>query len=277
MQLDRALRDPRNDGVIAVTGGWNSIELLRQIDFDALRDGERKTICGMSDITTLTTAFATVLGWQTFYGPNLVMIGNGPWSDRWVADAAALLTGATNPIELTDPDQAWTKDSFAPGGDGRPIPLSPMRAVRTGTSEGAIFGGHLGTLTLLSGTRFWPCFDGPTILFIEDDALLGRGTLPEALRRLEALLLDERLARNLSGLVVGRFEPAGEVDSGHLADALRSIDALSTAPVVIDAPFGHTRPVATLPIGGTAVLAALPSGVELRVQASADGRSAVRA
>jgi muramoyltetrapeptide carboxypeptidase LdcA involved in peptidoglycan recycling len=106
------------------------------------------------------------------------------------------------------------------------------------------------------------------MLFVEDDALLGQGTLPEALRRLEALLLDTELLRRLTALVVGRFEPDAEITRDHFTQALLDIAPLRGIPIVIDAPFGHTRPATAFSVGGWCRLDAIANDVDLVVDNS---------
>lgn len=268
-QLMDALLDDDADGIIALSGGWNSIELLRMLDFDVLAHGRPKLVCGMSDITTLTTAFHGGLGWRTVYGPNLDMLGSGPWTDERIAAYCRILAGHTGPFTVTDPPQFWTRDTFGAGGDGVPVTGAPsMSAIRSGSATGRIFGGHLGTLVLLAGTRFWPRFAEPVVLFVEDDALLGPGTLPEAMRRLEALLLDTELLARLTALVVGRFEPTAKINRDQFTQALLDIGPLRGIPIVIDAPFGHTRPATAFPVGGWCRLDATASDVDLVVDSS---------
>jgi muramoyltetrapeptide carboxypeptidase LdcA involved in peptidoglycan recycling len=264
-----ALLDDNADGVIALSGGWNSIELLRTLDFGVLARARPKLVCGMSDITTLTTAFHAGLGWRTIYGPNLDMLGSGLWSDEWIAAYCRMLAGRGGPFTVTDPPQFWTRDTFGALGDGvLVVGAPPMSAIRPGAASGRVFGGHLGTLVLLAGTRFWPQFTEPVVLFVEDDALLGPGTLPEAMRRLEALLLDTALLPRITAVVVGRFEPDAEITRDQLAQALLDMAPLRGIPIVIDAPFGHTRPATALPVGGWCRLDATASDVDLVVRNS---------
>ncbi len=52
------------------------------------------------------------------------------------------------------------------------------------------------------------------------------------------------------GLVLGRYARSGGVTSENLTELLRQIPALRRLPVIANCDFGHTAPIATLPVGG---------------------------
>jgi len=98
---------------------------------------------------------------------------------------------------------------------------------------------------------------------VEDDALLGRSTVPEALRRIDGLLLVDRLRVRLAALVLGRFEPEAGANTEvteMLAATLGSHPALQGVPVVVDVPFGHAVPRIPLPLGAQCTVSAMSHG-----------------
>lgn len=227
-RLASALSSEDYVGVIGGAGGWNSIELLSLLDFGSLRGSPPKVFMGMSDLTTLTTALYARLQWPTVYGANFTMLGVGEWPSADLARYGEILRGSSEPIKVE-------------GESG---------AVRSGHASGRVFGGHLGTLCLLVGTPYWPKFQEPVVLFVEDDALLGSSSLKEALRRLDGLLLIDELRARMSALILGRFETRAETSPEVIAEALVSHPALRTVPLLVDVPFGHAHPGIPLPIGG---------------------------
>lgn len=92
----------------------------------------------------------------------------------------------------------------------------------------------------------------PTILFVEDCFTSG-GDAATFERNLQALCYQEDFG-NVKGVVIGRFQKASEVSSEKLAYIVRNQRALKNLPVLADVDFGHTTPLLTLPIGGTAEL-----------------------
>ena len=63
-----ALRDPSIDAILAVRGGYGSVEILPYLDARELRDA-RKIICGYSDITSLLVYAVCHAGLVAFHGP----------------------------------------------------------------------------------------------------------------------------------------------------------------------------------------------------------------
>ncbi len=247
-ELEAAILDPEVDLVLCGTGGWNAIDVLRHLDWNRL-EGHEKPIVGYSDISVLTTAFHARLGWRTYYGPNLASIANDEDPQFTLGSLLAALAGDVQTLRST---ATMTESGAGPGRPSKKLDDPGMRVVATGVAEGAVFGGNLGTLFLMQGTPFWPDFSGDVILFIEEDALAKEYTLIEALRRVESLLMQPGLVGHVKGLVLGRFQEDAGVSQDNLAEGLRRIESLRGCPLVTGAPFGHTNPVVTLPIGGQA-------------------------
>jgi muramoyltetrapeptide carboxypeptidase len=196
----------------------------------------------------LTTALFAELGWVTYYGPNLASIGEDIDHD-YTIDHLLRATSGLGPFAGDRRTQVAEADTSKPGVFKSVGSDAGMRVTRPGYAEGIVFGGNLGTLFLLQGTRYWPHFDEDVLLCIEEDDLAGEYTLIEALRRIYSLLMQPGLAR-VTGLVLGRFQADAQVRPDLLDEGLLRISRLSGCPIVVDAPFGHTSPQITLPIGG---------------------------
>ena len=88
-----------------------------------------------------------------------------------------------------------------------------------------------------------------TILFIED-CFTSAGDAGAFDRHLQALMYQEDF-KNVKGMVVGRFQKASEVSREKLEFILNKPE-LKHMPIIANVDFGHTTPLTTFPIGGTA-------------------------
>jgi muramoyltetrapeptide carboxypeptidase LdcA involved in peptidoglycan recycling len=156
---------------------------------------------------------------------------------------------ANDPVRL-EPARSWTDDLWFLDQDDRVArPGDGWWAMRPGAATGTVLGTNLCTLNLLQGTGYLPSLAG-AVLMIEDDS---RSDPPTFARDLTSLLqLPD--AGTIRGLAIGRFQ----VDSGMTRPLLEAIverqPVLNGLPVLANVDFGHTFPLATLPIGGTVEL-----------------------
>lgn len=249
--LHAAFADPSVAGILTVIGGFNSNELLPYLDFDLIA-AHPKVFCGYSDITALQNAILARTGLITYSGPH--------WSSWGMRDhfeptgdwfRAAVTT--EDPIAV-EPSTAWTDDAWFADQDTRtPVPNAGWRSLRPGRTSGRIVGGNLCTLNLLQGTANMPSLDG-ALLFIEDD--FESNTV--AFARNLTSLLQQPDADGVTGLVLGRFQEASAVSWEELDEIVARQPALAGKPVLAGVDFGHTSPLLTFPVGGTADLAVGP-------------------
>ena len=90
--LHEAFADPNVDGILTVIGGFNSNQLLRQIDYDLIA-AHPKVFCGFSDITALQNAIYGRSGLVTYSGPHYSSFGMARHFEYTEADF-----GYTTPI-----------------------------------------------------------------------------------------------------------------------------------------------------------------------------------
>jgi muramoyltetrapeptide carboxypeptidase len=245
--LHTAFADPRVAGILTVIGGFNSNELLPHLDWDLIA-AHPKIFCGYSDITALQNAILARTGLVTYSGPHWSSFGMRDHFEQTQQWFTAALFGA-GPIELR-PAQAWTDDLWFADQDHRTIhPGQGWWPLRPGRATGRIVGGNLGTLNLLQGTPYMPSLDG-SLLMIEDDATSDADTFARNLTS----LLQLPGATGVAGLVIGRFQEASGVTRALLEQIIARQDRLARLPVLGNADFGHTNPLATFPIGGRAAL-----------------------
>ena len=215
------------DAIICLRGGYGSMRLLENIDFDLLRR-HPKALVGYSDITALHTAIARHAGFVTFHGAMLKSELLGNKQEPTLSSLFEQLRGQLGAGDCLEHPQAW-----------------PLTTILPGTASGPLLGGNLSLLCATLGTPAELHCDGG-ILFIED--------VNEPLYRVDRLLTQLRLAGKLegiSGVLVGDF--AG-IALEALAPLLRQFFAPLQVPVLAGWRSGHCDPNLTLPMGARVCL-----------------------
>jgi muramoyltetrapeptide carboxypeptidase len=226
----RAWDDDRVAAVIAVRGGYGSVQLLPLLDAGDMRR-RPKAFIGYSDNTSLLAWLTGSCGIVTFHGP--------------------MLEG-----RLAKGETAYDRDSFervltrpAPAGE---MTHPRLEVLRPGEAAGPLLGGTLTQLLASFGTPY--AFDPPAghILFIDEVA--------ERPYRVDRMLTQLRLAGTLaraSAIVFGELPRCDE--PGPAGPAIRAVVADLVAgfpgPVLFGLPSGHT----------TGACMTLPFGVQARV------------
>ncbi|MDQ3068700.1 MAG: LD-carboxypeptidase [Acidobacteriota bacterium] len=220
-----ALRDPGVAAIVAVRGGYGSVEILPQLDARELRDA-RKIICGYSDITSLLVYAVCHAGLVAFHGPMLERrLSRGALG----YDAASFSAALFRPVAM---------------GELRPDGISVMK---TGTAHGMLVGGTLTQLAAGLGTPFGIRLDRPSILFIEDV-----GERPYKLRRMLVQMQLAGVFDRVTGIVLGTMTGCDESPHGALSacDAIDAFFAGFDGPILSGFPSGHgDAPLWTLPFG----------------------------
>jgi muramoyltetrapeptide carboxypeptidase len=218
------------DAIVAVRGGYGSVEVLPLLDRDRILKA-RTAFVGYSDVTSVHVFLACGVGLASLHGP---MVEGRLARGVSAYDPATLLRSlGTEPLGELSPDG--------------------LEIVKGGEASGPLFGG---TMTQLLATLSTPFeFRPPAghVLFLDEV-----GERPYRLHRmLTQLRLSGRLA-SASAIVFGEWprcdEPGGAVTARAVVD-----DVLSgfPGPVLFGFPSGHT----------THSLISLPLGVRARVVA----------
>jgi muramoyltetrapeptide carboxypeptidase len=234
-ELNAFLRRDDVKALFCVRGGYGTLRLLPDLDYDAARR-HPKLIVGYSDITALHLAFYHRAGLTGVSGPMVAVEWGAPdaASERLFWELAQ--GGTPGPL-------------LGPGGEA----LVP---VRPGTAEGVLLGGNLTLVARLLGTPYLPPLDG-ALLFVEE--------VGEEPYRIDGLLAQLRLAGvldRLGGLILGGFTETEPRGSGP---------TLSLDAVFDDYVCGLSCPVARgLVYGHFPVKNALPVGVRARLSVSSD-------
>lgn len=98
------------------------------------------------------------------------------------------------------------------------------------------------------------------IVIAEEDDLCGAETFNMFMRNLWALF-NYDFAKNIRGLIIGRFMQNSFVDMEALKQKLQSFETLRHIPVIAGFDTGHTLPQMTVPLGKEAILDTLSDSV----------------
>lgn len=269
-ELAEAFRDPDVDGVIAAIGGNDQVRVLGHLDPAVFREHSTRFF-GTSD-NTCVASFLWEQGVASFYGGTLFTDvaepgGINDYTREYLRRAffEESLGDLHEADEFTDHDLDWTDPANldrdpeyepAPGwtwaGGGERI-------------EGRTWGGCLAVLdTLLAADRVPTLdrLDGAVLLIETSEELPAESEVRRTL-----LAMGERgLLGRVDAVLVGRAKarshlaerPPEERRAYRERQRAAVVDVVGEynpdAPVVLDLPFGHTKPVAPVPVGGRVVV-----------------------
>jgi len=238
--------------VLAVTGGFNSNELISSLDYDLIKKNP-KIICGYSDTTTLSNAIYAKTGLVTYSGPSYFDFGEEKGLD-YTIDYFKRCLFDKEPFSVSPCKRFFDwKDETSPHDN------TGFEFIRKGSAEGTIVGGNVWTLQHMTGTPFMPSLKDK-ILFLEDDYEEEAHHLNSALTAMTLLPDFDKI----KALVIGRFQKLSGIDM----DMLKKIIArnnIPDVPIIANADFGHTAPFITFPIGGRARVAASKNDMSIEI------------
>jgi len=238
-----ALNDPDTKMILPAIGGYNCNQLLPFLDYETIQQ-TKKIWCGMSDITVLLNAIYAKTGLVTYLGPNFNRFGLEAEREYTAQSFFAAVSG-----ETTTP---LSTSSYYFDQNNREINPGPI-IINSGHAKGTIIGGNLCSFNLLQGTEYMPPLKN-SILFIEDDPLLEDFAV-EFERNLYSVL-QQKDGRSIRGICIGRFEKACSMTTEKLNAIFDTDPLFKSIPIIANLDFGHTLPMATIPIGGTAEIIA---------------------
>jgi muramoyltetrapeptide carboxypeptidase len=219
----RAMTRDGVDAVMAVRGGYGSIEILPLLDAEFVCR-RRTAFVGYSDLTSLHAFLQTHGPMTSVHG---AMLEGRLASGTSTYDVASLL-GSLSAVPLGE---------LTPPG---------VEVLRAGEASGPLFGGTLKQIAAGLGTPYALRCPPGAVLFLEDVA-----ERPYSLRRALVQLQLAGLLAHVSGLVFGQMprcdEPDGRVTArGVIADFVADF----SGPVLFGFPSGHaTTPLVSLPFG----------------------------
>ena len=244
--IHEAFADPKVKAVFTVIGGANSNQLLPYLDYNLIRTNP-KILCGFSDITALLNGIYAMTGLETYYGPHFSSLGMLKGCDYALEYMKKMLmSDEAFPVV---PSAEWSDDMWFLDQQKREfIKNDGYWVLQDGEASGILVGGNLGTFNLLLGTRYRPKFENDTILFVEDTE---GSDIADFERNLQALLYQPDFDR-VKALLIGRFQKGSKVSREDLEFVIGSKRELATLPVIANVDFGHSTPLLTIPVGGTA-------------------------
>lgn len=240
-----AFRDKNVKAIFTIIGGFNSNQVLPFLDYDLIR-ANPKIVCGFSDITALLNGIRAKTGLVVFYGPHYSSIGMKKGNEYTLENMQKMLFAGSDEFL---PSGEWSDDLWFLDQEKREfIKNDGWWIMQDGNAQGILEGGNLSTLVLLGGTDFAVKFTQPTILAIEN-CFISKADKAEFLRQLQALAQRADFAQ-VKAVLIGRLQKESAVSRGDLEYIVRAIPQLKRLPIIANMDFGHTTPIATLPLGG---------------------------
>lgn len=241
--LHDAFSDPAIKAVMCVIGGFNSNQLLPYIDWEIIRKNP-KAFIGYSDITVLHNAILARTGLITYLGPAYSTFGQKIGFDLTLESfKKCLMQKGEFPLATS---LKWSDDQWYLDQEQRTfLNNQGPDVIRAGKATGELVGGNLSSFSLLFGTPYMPSLAGK-ILCIEDDEV---DTYKSIDRNFESLL-QQPGADLIVGIIIGRFQNGSQMNREKIKRLIALRPQLEKIPVIAELDFGHTSPVATLPLGG---------------------------
>ena len=247
--LHEAFSDKKIKTILTVIGGFNSNQLLRYLDWSIIKNNP-KILCGFSDITALSNAIYAKTGLVSYSGPHYSSFGEKLNFD-YTSEYFKKCLMNDDSFDIL-PSENWSDDVWYKEQNNRQIIKNAgWWTINKGRAKGLILGGNLCTFNLLQGTEYFPKFKEDTILFIEDDDMVGDQFDVAFDRDLQSVIHQPGFEK-IKGLVIGRCEIGSRMTVEKLKEIILSKLELKNIPVIANVDFGHTTPRITFPIGGVA-------------------------
>lgn len=240
-----AFLDKNVKAIFTILGGFNSNQILPFLDYEVIKNNP-KILCGYSDITALLSAIEAKTGLVTFYGPHYSSIGMKKGNEYTLDMLEKVLFEGESELKISD---EWSDDLWFIDQEKRDfIKNEGWWVLQNGNAKGELKGGNLGTFLLLNGTPYQAEFKKDTILMIED-CNYTKDDGEVFFRHFQALAQRDDFV-NVRAVLIGRFQKASDVTREKLEFIVNNIPQLKGLPVIANLDFGHTTPIATLPVGG---------------------------
>ncbi|MDY0143763.1 MAG: LD-carboxypeptidase [Bacteroidales bacterium] len=256
--LHDAFSDNDVDAILTVIGGYNANQLLDYIDYDLIKKNP-KIICGFSDITAIANAITAKTGMLTYLGPHFSSWGMKKGFEYSMEnfinccmkeDAYPLL-----------PSSNWSDDFWYIDQENREfIKNDGYWIINQGHAMGRIIGGHVRCLNSLQGTQYWNSLND-SILILEEDAEINPALFDRQLQS----LIHQADFKGVRGILIGRFQKETNMTEYLLRKIIKTKKELINIPIVANVDFGHTTPLATMPIGGSLEILSNDKDISIKI------------
>lgn len=220
------------DAIFVTQGGYGSARLLRYINFDLIKKNP-KIFIGYSDITAIHLAIQKLTGLISFHGPGMAGFNPEELSDyrKNQLFKALLLEEPIGEIELAD-KKKW------------------INIINPGEARGEMIGGNLSLICSSLGTPYEIETEGKILFFEELD------TEPWVIDHMLSHLFNAGKLQKAAGIVIGECKDCvpythhpGFPVTFSLEDLLEEYIKPLNIPAIYGLPLGHTKDLATIPLG----------------------------
>jgi muramoyltetrapeptide carboxypeptidase len=220
------------DAIFVTQGGYGSARLLRHINFDLIKKNP-KIFIGYSDITAIHLAIQKLTGLVSFHGPGMAGFNPEELSDyrKNQLFKALLLEEPIGEIELAD-KKKW------------------INIINPGEARGEMIGGNLSLICSSLGTPYEIETEGKILFFEELD------TEPWVIDHMLSHLFNAGKLQKAAGIVIGECKDCvpythhpGFPVTFSLEDLLEEYIKPLNIPAIYGLPLGHTKDLATIPLG----------------------------
>ncbi len=259
--IEEAFLDKNVKAIMIARGGALSNQLLDEIDYEIIQKNP-KIIIGFSDATSLLNAIYSQTKLKTYYGPNFSVLAMRKGNDYTYEYLNKVLNNEEE--YYINPAISWSSDKWYKDQDNRKfIKNNGMNIINEGNAEGTIIGGNLNTFSLLQGTKYMPIAQ-KIILFIEEDNWANEDYLYEFDRRLQSLT-QQTFFKKVKGIIIGRAQQNVNMNINRWKTLISMNKKLINMPIVVNADFGHTMPMATFPIGGKCIISGKGKSIRIKI------------
>ncbi|MFY8297361.1 S66 family peptidase [Pseudoalteromonas sp. SS15] len=257
--LNKYLSDDKYDAVIPPWGGDFALEVLPLLNWDVIAKSKPKWIFGFSDISTLTTAITSRVGWYTIHSANLMQIA-GNENCNYVKLLFDLLFNAAEGYSFEQKSSSFHEFDY-PDYKSKPLSsysldtLSELIIINNHEQtplKGSLIGGCIDTLQLTMGSEFLSFENmggSKNIIAYLENAELS----PTQYKRALLSLKIKGFFSNCRCILVGRnkFEYSNN-SLGNEEIILKEVFADLKIPVFGNLDIGHVSPNFTLVNGAAA-------------------------
>lgn len=259
--IEEAFLDKNVKAIMIARGGALANQLLDEIDYKIIQKNP-KIIIGFSDATSLLNAIYSQTKLKTYYGPNFSVLAMRKGNDYTYEYLNKVLNNEEE--YYMNPAISWSSDKWYKDQDNRKfIKNNGMNIINEGNAEGTIIGGNLNTFSLLQGTKYMPIAQ-KIILFIEEDNWANEDYLYEFDRRLQSLT-QQAFFKKVKGIIIGRAQQNVNMNINRWKTLISMNKKLINMPIVVNADFGHTMPMATFPIGGKCIISGKGKSIRIKI------------